>query len=361
MHDTLSGAKVTSPGLAQNLESYLRRLLERIDEPHSLPGAGKGPGAPQKLPSAALWTGLVLCVLSGVKSLRGVWRSLVWQGYDICDETVYDRLEEEGTAALQLLFAQISQMLLAWLSPLVAQQSWAPLAPFATAVVALDETTLDPVAGKVPILRHLKKGSVELLPGKLAGLYDVRLQLWQRIDFVANALQNSKVHARCMLEGLAQGTLVLFDLGYFGFEWLDELTRRQLWWVSRLREKTSYSIIHTYYQSEDVFDGLVMLGTRQARARYAVRLVRWREGVRWYTYLTNVLEPEVLPLAEIARLYARRWDIELAFLTLKEHLGLHLLWTSKLVSILRAPCGPVSSLPKCCRLCAWKSPVGRVW
>lgn len=48
-----------------------------------------------------------------------------------------------------------------------------------------------------------------------------------------------------------------------------------------------------------------------------------------------MLEPQTLPLAEIARLYARRWDIELAFLTLKEHLGLHLLWTSKLVSILQ--------------------------
>ena len=225
-------------------------------------------------------------------------------------------------------------MLLAWLSPLVAQQSWAPLAPFASQVVALDETTLDPVARKLPLLRHCKKGAVELLPGKLAGLFDVRLQLWRRIDYLPNALQNSKVHARVMLEGLAQGTLVLFDLGYFGFEWLDELTLRKLWWVSRLREKTSYTILHTYYQNEDVFDGVVMLGTGRAQARYAVRLVRWRVGVRWYTYLTNVLEPQVLPLAEIARLYARRWDIELAFLTLKEHVGLHLLWTSKLVTIL---------------------------
>ena len=336
MHDTVSGAKVTSPGLAQNLESYLRRLLERIGEQQSAPAeAGKGPGAPQKLPSAALWTGLVLCVLFGVRSLRGVWRCLVWQGYAICDETVYDRLEEEGTAALQALFAQISQMLLAWLSPLVAQQSWAPLAPFASQVVALDETTLDPVARKLPLLRHCKKGAVELLPGKLAGLFDVRLHLWRRIDYLPSALQNSKVHARAMLEGLAQGTLVLFDLGYFGFEWLDELTLRKLWWVSRLREKTSYTIIHTSYQSEDVFDGIVMLGTGKAQARYAVRLVRWRVGSVWYTYLTNVLKPQVLPLAEIARLYARRWDIELAFLTLKEYLGLHLLWTSKVVTILQ--------------------------
>ncbi len=46
-------------------------------------------------------------------------------------------------------------------------------------------------------------------------------------------------------------------------------------------------------------------------------------------YLTNVCNPSILPLSEIARLYARRWDIELAFLTLKRELGLHLIWSSK--------------------------------
>jgi len=134
-------------------------VLERIeDEQRGAQEPGKGPGAPQKLPSAALWMSLLLAVLCGVKSLRGVWRSLVWQGYDICDQTVYDRLEEEGTAPLERLFMQISHMLLAWLTPLVEQQRWGQLAPFARQVVALDETTLDPVARKLPILRHLKRG-----------------------------------------------------------------------------------------------------------------------------------------------------------------------------------------------------------
>src|SRR5437588_1082540 len=82
MYTTVSGAKVTSPGLAQNLESYLRRLLERIHKQQSAPAeAGKGAGAPQKLPSAALWTALVMGVLLGVRSLRGGWGSLVWSGY----------------------------------------------------------------------------------------------------------------------------------------------------------------------------------------------------------------------------------------------------------------------------------------
>src|SRR5438067_6065641 len=137
-----------------------------------------------------------------------------------------------------------------------------------------------------------------------------------------------------MLKGLAQGTFLLFDLGYFSFEWLVELSQRQLWFVCRLREKTSYTVLHTYYEWEEVFDGVIWLGNYQAQAGQAVRLVRFRVGALTLTYLTNVLDPTVLPIQEIARLYARRWDIELAFLTLKEHLGLHLWWSSKVSVIL---------------------------
>jgi hypothetical protein len=40
-----------------------------------------------------------------------------------------------------------------------------------------------------------------------------------------------------------------------------------------------------------------------------------------------------LPPRELARLYARRWDIELAFLLVKRHLKLHLLWAAKPVVV----------------------------
>ena len=40
-------------------------------------------------------------------------------------------------------------------------------------------------------------------------------------------------------------------------------------------------------------------------------------------------------MAEIARLYARRWDIELAFNVIKTHLKLHLLWGAKPVVVLQ--------------------------
>ena len=338
MYGTIAASSPASDEFIDELTGYVERWLRRIQsqaERQGAPPDPKGPGRPRELPEEVVWRSLLLCVLTRARGVRDLWRSLVCQGYDICDETVYERLAKAGTEPLEQLFQQITTGLAAWVQPLLDEQRWTPLAPFASDVLALDETVLDPVARKLPQLRHCKKGAVELLPGKLAALLDVRRQLWRRIDYVADAQQNCKVHARAMLAGLLKGTLLLFDLGYFGFEWLDELTTRKLWYVCRLREKTSYTVVHTLYESDEVFDGLVWLGTHQAQARYLVRLVRVRVGWRTHTYLTNVRNPSMLSVGDLVRLYARRWDIELAFLLLKEQLQLHLWWHSKVTGILQ--------------------------
>jgi len=339
MNDTRKSQANASGMSVTSLDAYMQRSFEQWEQQAAVPGSVQEPakvGRPRRLPGVVLWTTMLRGVLLHVKGVQDLWRALVLQGYDISDQTVYDRLESEGTAPLEQIFAQFTHVLAAWLTPLVSQQSWwKELAPFASDILALDETTLDPVARILPQLRRVQKGAVELLPGKLAGLFDVRLQLWRRVDYLPEALQNCKVHARTMLSGVAHGTLLLFDLGYFGFEWLDELTDGHYWYISRLREKTSSAILHTFYQAEGVFDGLVWLGTGRARAAHAVRLVRWQVGVLQVTYVTNVLEPEKLSLQDIARLYGRRWDIELAFLTLKESLGLHLWWSSKVTCVLQ--------------------------
>ena len=57
-------------------------------------------------------------------------------------------------------------------------------------------------------------------------------------------------------------------------------------------------------------------------------------GAVQYQYITNVLDPQILPLRDIALLYARRWDIELAFKMVKQYLQLHILWSAKTEVIL---------------------------
>ena len=54
----------------------------------------------------------------------------------------------------------------------------------------------------------------------------------------------------------------------------------------------------------------------------------WWQG-RFHRYITNVLDPHVLPLHEVAVLYSRRWDIEMAFRLLKDYLKGADIWSAK--------------------------------
>ena len=133
-----------------------------------------------------------------------------------------------------------------------------------------------------------------------------------------------------------RGTLILADLGYFGFARFDALTDRGFRRIARLRAKTSFTVLPRFYDDGRTFDGLVWPGAHRAdRAKHAVRPVRFRVGPATSSYLTNVTDPALLPIREIARLYARRWDIELAFKLIERHPGLHLLWSAKGVVILQ--------------------------
>src|SRR5579859_8136838 len=78
-------------------------------------------------------------------------------------------------------------------------QRHAILAPFAADVIALDEMHLDQVSRRLPILRHFKKGEAQLLWGKLVALFDVRLQQWRVIEYMAEASENGMQQARALL------------------------------------------------------------------------------------------------------------------------------------------------------------------
>lgn len=332
-----SPTEAPAGGVLDEVEQFLREAIEGLG-PDRSEAERRGPGRPRVLPSLCLWGGLLVCVLRGFSSQLDLWRRLTWQGlWDyprpaVTDQAVYDRLEAGGTAPLEALFGRISALLAARLAPYAA----ADLAPFASQVVAIDEMTLDPVARTLPALRGLPATDARRLPGKLAAIFDVRAQQWVHLEHRAYAHENDKVAARGLLARLRPGALILADLGYFGFAWFDDLTDGGFRWVSRLRAKTSYTVLHAFYDDGTTFDGLVFLGAYRAdRAKHAVRLVRFRVGQATYQYITNVREPATLPLLEIARLYARRWDIELAFKLIKRELGLHLLWSAKTTVVLQ--------------------------
>lgn len=324
---TTGGIKPT----LDDLEGVVQKLLKDC-QPELDPPATRG--RPRIIPALVLWSGLLVCILRGFSSQLDLWRLLTsgrfwdYPRYPISDQAVYHRLARDGTAPLETLFSQVSEQLARRLEPHLEHE----LAPFASQVVALDETTLDPVARKLPALRDAP--TEDTIPGKLAGLFDVRRQQWQQLHFHPDFRQNEKVLARDLISDLPEESLILADLGYFSFPWFDDLTTMGHYWLSRLREKTSTKHIHTFYADGKVRDELVWLGAYRAdKARYAVRLVQFPHGQQIHRYITNVRDPRLLSMAEIARLYARRWDIEMAVQLVKEHLGLGLLWSAKPVVI----------------------------
>ena len=327
------------------IEQFLRQMIEQMP-PDAAEMERSGPGRPRILPSMCLWAGLLVCVLQGLGSQRALWRLLnkgnfwFYPRIAVSDQAVYKRLEEEGTTPMRRLFGQVSAVLAQRLAPFESTE----LAPFASGVWALDQSALDQVARTLPALRNSPAADPLLLPGKLSALYNIRQQQWKEIQQIESSTQNEKVAARDTLQALveaevAQGSLILADLGYFGFEWFDWLTDHKMWWVSRLRAKTSFEVIHHFYKGEDeqgrpFSDSLIWLGAYRAdRAAHAVRKVTFWQGTTEYNYITSVLDPHKLTMLDIARVYARRWDIEMAFKLVKRYLGLHMLWSAKPVVI----------------------------
>jgi len=335
--------------LAIQVEGLLRDLLADLT-PTPTSGARRGPGRPCVLPALCLWAGVVVCLLHGGTAYAEVWRLLTVTGlwdfprFAVTDQAVYKRLGQDDGSLLRRLFASLSGVLAARLGPLLqpphgppgAPGSRAPLgslagiATWAAMIVGIDDSTLDRVARLLPALRALPAGDPGLLAGKLSSSFDVRAQQFVRVEYQDDSQQNEKVACRALVADLPRGSLLLFDLGYFCFPWFDELTAARLWWLSRLRAKTSYQVRHVFYQSRDAYDALIWLGVHRAdRAAHPVRLVRFTVGTSTWSYVTNVLDPTRLSLHDIAVLYARRWDIELAFKLIKRELGLHLIWSPK--------------------------------
>lgn len=176
----------------------------------------------------------------------------------------------------------------------------------------------------------MAEGDSRLLAGSIDALIDVRLQQWVRVDCWSKVSGNSKTHVLPLLERVQADTLLLFDRGYFSFVLFGTLCDRQISWISRYAHHVSYRVSHVCYQADGILDPIVYLGnSSQNQARYPVRLLQfWHHG-QHYRYLTNVLDPHLLTLLDVAHLYARRWDIELAFRALKDHLNMHHWWSAK--------------------------------
>jgi len=323
-----------SPDL-EHRQSAIETLLASLIPGLFPASATAGPGRPAVIPGAMLWAGMLVCILRHHGSQRAIWRRLTvhglwaWPRLRCSDDAIYRRLQRTGPAPMARIWAAVTALLLEEAAgPVQEASAPPPLAPFATEVVALDETTLDQVR-RQGARREVPRGDDAHIPGKVSALFDLRRQLFRRIRRHDDYRENEKVPAEAMIADLPAGSLILTDLGYFSFPWYDGLTNRKQHWVARYREKPSFTRRHCFWAQDGSGEWLVWLGAYRAdKAGHLVRLIEVRRGQTTHRYLTNVTDPRVLSAPEVVQLYARRWDIELAFSTLKTDLGLAVLWST---------------------------------
>jgi transposase len=182
---------------------------------------------------------------------------------------------------------------------------------------ALDSTTIDLCLSLFPWASFRKhKAAV-----KMHTLLDLRGNIPSFIEITEGTLHDVNILDILVPE---PGSFYIMDRGYLDFERLYVFTQLLAFFVTRTKKNTK--VRRVYSHPVDRNDGLrydqtVMLVTPKSLADYPEKLRRVKyfdaEREKQIVFLTNNF---VLPALTIAQLYKCRWQIELFFKWIKQHL-----------------------------------------
>ena len=184
-------------------------------------------------------------------------------------------------------------------------------------VYALDSTTIDPCLSLFPWARFRKaKGAV-----KMHTLLDLRGSIPSFIY-----ISDGKLHDVNILDQIAfeAGSFYVMDRGYIDFARLHTLHQAQAFFV--VRAKSNLQFRRVYSRPVDKEAGLrcdqtIQLTSPKSRRGYPDPLRRVKfydaEHDKRLVFMTNHFD---LPALTIAELYRSRWNVELFFKWIKQHL-----------------------------------------
>jgi transposase len=183
-------------------------------------------------------------------------------------------------------------------------------------VYALDSTTIDLCLSLFP-WAHFRKAKAAV---KLHTLLDLRGGIPTFIHISDGRLHDVNVLDLLIAE---PGAFYVMDRGYLAFDRLYTLNRGGSFFVTRTKSNTHLKRL--YSQAIDrstglICDQIVELTVFRSRRDYPERLrrIRYRDSKgRPYVFLTNHM---LLPAITICDLYRLRWQVELFFKWIKQHL-----------------------------------------
>lgn len=213
------------------------------------------------------------------------------------------------------IYATLAQQLIVRARQLYADE---PLAMDLDATVyALDSTTIDLCLSLFRWARFRRTKSAI----KLHTLLDLRGPIPAFIHISDGKLHD--VHALDQMP-IEAGSFYVMDRGYLDFARLFVLHQLGAFFVIRAKRSLRYVRVHSLPVEKSTgvrSDQIIDLAIEHSRQGYPERLRRIRffdeETQRFFVYLTNDF---ALPALTIAQLYKSRWQVELFFKWIKQHL-----------------------------------------
>ena len=110
-----------------------------------------------------------------------------------------------------------------------------------------------------------------------------------------------------LLQLVSAKTLLLLDRGFYHFQFWQRLIAQGIHFTTRIKINAAIEYQQVFTDSYTLRDRLVKIGSGTKKTPFVtLRLIKIRVGKVWRSYLTSVLDPEILPPYVVIDLYQTR-------------------------------------------------------